>query len=384
MGAMWERLHSIEERYESLTAEMARPEVAADYEKLQALARERASLEEIVSLYRQYHEAERLAAEARALLDEGDDPALTDLAREELESESARRDRLEDELKRALLPKDPRDEKNVIVEIRAGTGGNEAGLFAADLFRMYSHYADNKGWRVEVLSRNESGIGGFKEIIFEVQGKGAYSRLKYESGVHRVQRVPLTEAQGRIHTSTATVAVLPEAEEVEVDIREDELKMDIFHASGPGGQNVQKVATAVRLTHLPTGMVVTCQDERSQMKNRLKALAVLRARLFDQRQREQMAEISESRRAQVGSAERAEKIRTYNFPQDRVTDHRVGLTVHNLPGVLDGEGLDEIIDAVATSEQARMLSVEAGSSSVGEARLPASRTGGPDGQEQRV
>jgi peptide chain release factor 1 len=375
MGAMWERLHSIEERYESLTAEMARPEVAADYEKLQALARERASLEEIVSLYRQYHEAERLAAEARALLDEGDDPALTDLAREELESESARRDRLEDELKRALLPKDPRDEKNVIVEIRAGTGGNEAGLFAADLFRMYSHYADNKAWRVEVLSRNESGIGGFKEIIFEVQGKGAYSRLKYESGVHRVQRVPLTEAQGRIHTSTATVAVLPEAEEVEVDIREDELKMDIFHASGPGGQNVQKVATAVRLTHLPTGMVVTCQDERSQMKNRLKALAVLRARLFDQRQREQMAEISESRRAQVGSAERAEKIRTYNFPQDRVTDHRVGLTVHNLPGVLDGEGLDEIIDAVATSEQARMLSVETGSSSAGEARLPASRTG---------
>lgn len=354
-GAMWERLRSIEERYDSLTAEMGRPEVASDYEKLQALARERASLEDVVSLYRRYAEADRLATEARALLDESDDQAMTALAREELESQSARRDQLEEELKRALLPRDPRDEKDVIVEIRAGTGGDEAGLFAADLYRMYSRYADGKGWKVDVLSSNESGIGGFKEIIFEVEGTGAFSRLKYESGVHRVQRVPVTEAQGRIHTSTATVAVLPAAEELEVDIREDELKMDIFHASGPGGQNVQKVATAVRLTHLPTGMVVTCQDERSQMKNRVKALAVLRARLLDQRQREQMEEISETRRTQVGSGERAEKIRTYNFPQDRVTDHRVGLTVHNLPAVLNGEGLDGIIDAVATSEQARML-----------------------------
>ena len=355
---MWERLHSIEERYESLTAEMGRPEVASDYERLQALARERASLEEVVSLYRRYAEADRLAAEARSLLDESDDPAMTALAREELESQVARRDQLEEELKRALLPRDPRDEKDVIVEIRAGTGGDEAGLFAADLYRMYSRYADGKGWKVDVLSSNESGIGGFKEIIFELDGKGAFSRLKYESGVHRVQRVPVTEAQGRIHTSTATVAVLPAAEELEVDIREDELKVDIFHASGPGGQNVQKVATAVRLTHLPTGMVVTCQDERSQMKNRVKALAVLRARLLDQRQRAQMEEISETRRTQVGSGERAEKIRTYNFPQDRVTDHRVGLTVHNLPAVLNGEGLDDIIDAVATSEQARMLSEE--------------------------
>jgi peptide chain release factor 1 len=371
---MWERLKSIEQRYENLTAEMGRPEVAADYEKLQALAKERASLGEIVSLYRQYREAERLAAEAKAFLDESDDPALADLAREELESESARRDRLEDELKQALMPKDPLDKKNVIVEVRAGTGGDEAGLFAADLFRMYSRYADRKNWKVEVMSRSESGVGGFKEIIFEVQGKGAYSRLKYESGVHRVQRVPATEAQGRIHTSTSTVAVLPEAEDVEVEIREEELKMDIFHSSGPGGQNVQKVATAVRLTHLPTGMVVTCQDERSQLKNRLKALAVLRARLLDQRQRAQMEEISESRRSQVGSGERAEKIRTYNYPQDRVTEHRVGLTVHNLPAVLDGDGLDDIIDAVATSERARMLSA------VGADRPP--RAG--EGQEQRV
>ena len=363
---MWERLDGIEERYESLTAEMGRPEVALDYERLQALAKERASLEEIVSLYRQYREADRLASEARAFLDESEEPGLTALAREELESQTARRDRLEDELRRALLPRDPRDKKNVIVEIRAGTGGDEAGLFAADLFRMYSRYADSKGWGVDVVSHHESGVGGFKEIIFEVRGKGAFSRLKYESGVHRVQRVPATEAQGRIHTSTATVAVLPEAEEVEIDIREDELKVDIFHSSGAGGQNVQKVATAVRLTHLPSGMVVTCQDERSQLKNRVRALAVLRARLLDRRQREQMEEVSEARRTQVGSGERAEKIRTYNFPQDRLTDHRIGLTVHNLPAVLGGEGLDEIIDAVATSEQARTLSTELGRPAVGE------------------
>jgi len=362
---MWERLNDIEERYESLTADMARPEVTLDYEKLQALAKERASMEEIVSLYRRYREADRLASEAQTLLDESEDAGLTALAREELESQSARRGQIEDDLRNALMPRDSRDEKNVIVEVRAGTGGDEAGLFAADLYRMYSRYADRKGWAAEVLSHHESGIGGFKEIIFEVRGRGAYSRLKYESGVHRVQRVPVTEAQGRIHTSTATVAVLPEAEEVEIDIREDELKIDIFHSSGAGGQNVQKVATAVRLTHLPTGMVVTCQDERSQLKNRVRALAVLRARLLDQRQREQMDEIGEARRSQVGSGERAEKIRTYNFPQDRVTDHRIGLTVHNLPAVLDGEGLDEIIDAVATSEQARMLSAVATRPSVG-------------------
>ena len=379
---MLDRLQSLADRYEELTAEMGQPDVASDYERLQELAKERASLEEIVSLYRRYRETDAEFDAARNLAEEVSDPEMESFAREEMARLTEKKDGLTQEIKRALLPPDRRDEKNVIVEVRAGTGGDEAGLFAADLFRMYSRYADRKNWKVEVMSRSESGIGGFKEIIFEVQGKGAYSRLKYESGVHRVQRVPVTEAQGRIHTSTATVAVLPEAEDVELEIREDEMKMDIFHSSGPGGQNVQKVATAVRLTHLPTGMVVTCQDERSQFKNRLKALSVLRARLLDQRQRAQMEEISENRRAQVGSGERAEKIRTYNFPQDRVTEHRVGLTVHNLPAVLDGDGLDEIIDAVATSEQARMLSTVGGDeparAGAGEAPLPAGR------QEQRV
>ena len=351
---MWERLQSLEARYEEVTAEMGQPEVAADYERLQALARERASLEHVVSLYRRYREVERSIEDARSIVDDGSDPELAALAREELESLSGQREQLELELKRALLPKDPHDDRDVIVEIRAGTGGEEAALFAADLYRAYSRYADARGWPVDVLSANETGIGGFKEIIFEVQGQGAYSRLKYERGVHRVQRVPQTEAQGRIHTSAATVAVLPEAEEVEVGIDEDDLRMDIFHAASHGGQNVNKVATAVRLTHLPTGIVVTCQDERSQLKNRNKAMAVLRARLLDMRTREQHEEISEARRAQVGSGERSEKIRTYNFPQDRVTDHRIGLTVHNLSAILDGE-LDEIIDAVAISEQARLL-----------------------------
>lgn len=351
---MWERLQSLEARYEELTAEMGRPEVAADYERLQALARERASLEHVVSLYRRYRDLEPSIEDAQSIVDDGSDPEFAALAREEMESLSGQREQLELELKRALLPTDPHDDRDVIVEIRAGTGGGEAALFAADLYRAYSRYADARGWPVEVLSASETGIGGFKEIIFEVHGQGAYSRLKYERGVHRVQRVPQTEAQGRIHTSAATVAVLPKAEEVEVDIDEDDLRVDIFHAASHGGQNVNKVATAIRLTHLSTGIVVTCQDERSQLKNRNKAMAVLRARLLDMRTREQHEEISEARRAQVGTGERSEKIRTYNFPQDRVTDHRIGLTVHNLPAILDGE-LDEIIDAVAISEQARLL-----------------------------
>ena len=261
---------------------------------------------------------------------------------------------LEEALKSALRPRDPRDDRDVIVEIRGGTGGDEAALFAADLYRMYSRYADRQSWTTEVLSSSPIGIGGLKEVIFEVRGQGAYSRLKYESGVHRVQRVPATEAQGRIHTSTATVAVLPEAEEVEIAINESELRIDIFHSGGAGGQNVNKVATAVRLTHLPTGMVVVCQDERSQLKNRTKAMAVLRARLFDAKQQEQNKEIAGSRKQQVGSGERSEKIRTYNFPQDRVTDHRINLTVHNLPRILDGE-LDPLIEAVAADADARQL-----------------------------
>ncbi len=351
---MLDRLQSLVDRYEELSAEMARPELTSDYERLQALAKERASLEELVSLYRRYRQTDQALADARALLDEANEPDMEALAREEVDSLTEQKQALELEIRRALLPPDPRDEKSVIVEVRAGTGGDEAALFAADLFRMYTRYAEAHGWQVEIMSHSESGMGGMKEIVFEVKGKGAYSRLKYESGVHRVQRVPLTEAQGRIHTSTATVAVLPEAEEVDVAINEDDLRVDIFHSSGHGGQNVQKVATAVRLTHIPTGIVVTCQDERSQWKNRVRAMAVLRARLYDYEQQRQAQEVSETRRSQVGSGERAEKIRTYNFPQDRVTDHRVGLTLHNLPAILDGE-LDPLIDAVSTSEQARLL-----------------------------
>ncbi len=351
---MLNRLQSLVDRYEELSAEMARPDLTADYERLQALAKERASLEEIVSLYRHYRETQQGIAEARALLDETHDADMEALAREELDRLTQRQQSLDIDIRRALLPPDPRDEKSVIVEIRAGTGGDEAALFAADLFRMYTRYAETRGWQAEVMSHSESGMGGMKEIVFEVKGKGAYSRLKYESGVHRVQRVPLTEAQGRIHTSTATVAVLPEAEEVDVAINEEDLRIDIFHSSGHGGQNVQKVATAVRITHVPTGLVVVCQDERSQWKNRVRAMAVLRARLFDHEQQRQAAEVSETRRSQVGSGERAEKIRTYNFPQDRVTDHRIGLTLHNLPGILSGD-LDALIDAVSSSEQARLL-----------------------------
>jgi len=356
--SLWERLAAIEARFEELTAEMGRPEVAADHERLQALARERASIDEVVALYREARDVERALAGAAQIVADGGEAEMVELAREEVEALTARRDDLEARLKRALLPKDPHDERNVIVEVRAGTGGDEAALFAADLYRMYARYADRRRWQTEIVSFNETGIGGFKEVIFEVRGRGAYSRLKYESGVHRVQRVPKTEAQGRIHTSAATVAVLPEAEEVEVAIDEGDLRVDIFHSSGHGGQNVQKVATAVRLIHLPTGLVVTCQDERSQLKNRMKAMSVLRARLLAMKTEAQHAEISEARRSQVGTGERSEKIRTYNFPQDRVTDHRVGLTQHGLDSLLDGE-IDALIDAVATSEEARQLETQA-------------------------
>ncbi len=351
---MLDKLRTIEERYEGLTEEMGRPEVVADYQRLQELAKERASLDQVVSLYRQLRSVEEQIGEARQMADESDDPDMTRLARDELHSLEPERDRLDNDLRIALLPADPHDERNVIMEIRAGTGGEEASLFAGDLYRMYSRYADRKRWQVEVISASESEKGGFKEIVFEVQGRGAYSRLKYESGGHRVQRVPETEASGRIHTSTATIAVLPEAEEIEVDIDEKDIRIDIYHSGGAGGQNVNKVATAVRLTHVPTGIVVQCQDERSQLKNRVKAMSVLRSRLLQIHEEEQIAQTSDSRRMQVGTGERAEKIRTYNFPQDRITDHRVGYTRHGLPAFMDGD-IDDVIDAVATADQAQRL-----------------------------
>ncbi|MBC7241278.1 MAG: peptide chain release factor 1 [Anaerolineae bacterium] len=351
---MLEKLARIEERYEELGRLMADPAVASDPDKLIAYAQERAELEEIVETFRAYKALREEIEKTRQLLREADDPELESLAREELEALEERERELDKQLKRLLLPKDPRDEKNVIVEIRAGAGGDEAGLFAADLFRMYSRYAEKHGWKVEVISRNETGIGGYKEIIFLIKGKGAYSRLKYESGVHRVQRVPVTESSGRIHTSTATVAVLPEVDEVEVDINPDDLRIEVFRSQGHGGQSVNTTDSAVRITHIPTGIVVSCQDERSQLQNKLRALSVLRARLYNMEMEKQRQAISEARREQVGTGERSEKIRTYNFPQNRVTDHRIGLTTYRLEDVLDGE-LDEFIEALIADDQATRL-----------------------------
>ncbi len=355
---MIEQLEGIEKRYQEIDRQMAQPDVATDLNRLQALAQERASLENLVTNYREYKSIARSLEDTRAMLDDRLDEEMAALAKQEIETLELRLESVERELKLALLPKDPNDKKDIIMEIRAGAGGNEAALFAADLFRMYSRYAQSKGWATDIISLNESGIGGFKEIIFEIKGKGAFSRLKYERGVHRVQRVPITESSGRIHTSTATVAVLPKAEEVDISISPDELKVDIFHSGGAGGQNVNKVATAVRMTHLPTGMVVTCQDERSQLQNKIKAMSVLRTRLLDIEQTKQGEKITMERRSQVGTGDRAEKIRTYNFPQDRVSDHRIGLTLHNLPRVLEGE-LDELVDALATTDQAKQLEKQA-------------------------
>jgi len=306
-----------------------------------------------------YTRARDNLAQAREVAQTEDDPDLRTLAREEAETLDAAIASLTEQARHALLPRDPNDERNVIVEIRAGAGGDEAGLWASDLYRAYTRYAEAHRWKTEMISLSDSAAGGFKEVIFGIDGAGAYSRLKYESGVHRVQRVPQTEAQGRIHTSTATVAVLPEVEEVDLAINEADIRMDRFHSGGAGGQNVNKVETGVRLTHVPTGLVVTCSDERSQLKNRLKAMGVLRARLYDLEQRRVDAERADARRTQVGTGERAEKIRTYNFPENRVTDHRIGLTTHNLNLVLAGQ-LDEIIDAVATAEEARLLEQQRG------------------------
>jgi peptide chain release factor 1 len=348
---MEEKLQGIEARYEEINRELA--EVGEDYMRAADLGRERAELEPIVEAYREY--VSLLDQREQALSLEGsDEEELRRLAEEERSGLDRQIEALEHELKAMLLPSDPRDRRNVIMEIRAGTGGDEATLFASDLFRMYARYAENQRWTIEILSQNETGVGGLKEIAFMVKGRGAYSRLKFESGVHRVQRVPQTESQGRIHTSTATVAVLAEADEVEIQIPERDIKMDVYRSAGAGGQNVQKNSTAVRLTHLPTGMVVQCQDERSQLQNRVRAMSILRARLYDIAVQEQQDAEEANRRAQVGTGERSEKIRTYNFPQSRVTDHRIGMTSHNLPVVLDGE-LDPFIDEMATREEAKRL-----------------------------
>lgn len=354
MASWLGKLQEIEARYEALTARLGDPAVLQDPSAYQKAAKAHADLSPLVEWYRAYRKLEREAAETRGILKETIDPDMQALAEGELKELEQRAATLEEELQRLLLPRDPNDEKNIILELRAGAGGEEASLFAADLFRMYVRYAERQRWKVEILSSHESGTRGFREAILGIEGKGAYSRLKFEGGVHRVQRVPETEAAGRIHTSTVTVAVLPEAEEVEVQIDPKDLRIDVYRSTGPGGQSVNTTDSAVRITHLPTGLVVTCQDEKSQHKNKAKALKVLRARLLEQAQAEQRARIDQERGSQVGTGERAEKIRTYNFPQNRVTDHRIGLTLHSLPATLDGE-LEPLLEALTTHFQAERL-----------------------------
>ena len=355
MSSIFDKLDAIVRRNQEIETEMARPEVAANFEQIQKLARERAGLENLVEIAQRHISLQTEEADLQALVSEGGDPEIVQMAREELEAVEQSLAALAEELKIALLPRDPNDERDVIVEIRAGTGGQEAGLFAGDLARLYTRYAQLQHWKVEVMDSNPSDLGGYNKVVLEIQGRGAFSRMKYERGVHRVQRVPETEAQGRIHTSTATVAVLPQADEVEVNVNQDELRIDIFHAGGHGGQNVNKVATAVRIVHEPTGLVVVCQDERSQHKNKQKAMAMLRARLFEAEQERHDAEISENRRSQVGHADRSEKIRTYNYPQDRITDHRISSSFHGIPNIMDGAGLEDIIGALIAWEQSRLL-----------------------------
>jgi len=351
---LMDRLASLAQRYEELNTLMAQPEVLADISLLQRYGRERAELEEVVQKYYELAENDKQIAEAQEMY-EGDDPEIRDLAFEELERLKARKEHLLQELKIALLPKDIIDEKNAIVTIQAGAGGDEAALFAAELFRMYSRYADNRHWKVEILNSNETAQGGIKDITFLVRGKGAYRRLKYEGGTHRVQRVPVTEANGRIHTSTAKVIVLPEADDdITVEIKDSDIRVDVYRSTGHGGQSVNTTDSAVRITHLPTGLVVTIQDEKSQLKNKAKALSVLKSRLWDIEEARRQEELSKERRSQVQTGDRSEKIRTYNFPQDRVTDHRIGLSRHNLQGVLNGE-LDEFIDNLITVDQANKL-----------------------------
>jgi peptide chain release factor 1 len=355
---MLEKLAEVEKKYEKLEQQLSDPELPANRREYSKLAKERSDLEEIVSSYRDWKRVEVEIRQNRELLEEKDE-AIRDLAREELEILRGQKSELEERLKILILPKDPNDSKNVLLEIRAGAGGDEAALFAASLFRMYSRYAESRGWRVELMNSSPTGLGGFKEIIALIEGQGAYSRLKFEGGVHRVQRVPVTEGSGRIHTSTVTVAVLPEADEVEVDIDPKDLRVDVFRSSGPGGQSVNTTDSAVRMTHVPTGLVVTCQDEKSQHKNRAKALKILRARLLEKKQQEQHSEIAANRKLMVGSGDRSERIRTYNFPQGRVTDHRINLTLYQLDRVLEGS-IEELIEALITHYQAQVLQATSG------------------------
>jgi len=353
---MFQRLDFIEEKYEDLQKKISDPEVIADIKSWQKLMKETSDLTPIVEKYREYKEARKTISDAEDMMKDADDE-MEEFLKDEIEDAKSRIPKIEEELKVLLIPKDPNDEKNVIMEIRGGTGGEEAALFAASLFRMYSMYAENKRWRIEIMNSNQTELGGYKEISFSVEGQGAYSRLKYESGVHRVQRVPETESQGRIQTSAASVAVLPEVEEVELEINPNDLKIDVFRAGGPGGQCVNTTDSAVRITHLPTGLVVSCQDEKSQFKNKDKAMKVLRSRLYELMEEERNASIAKERKSQVGSGDRSERIRTYNFPQGRVTDHRINLTLYKINSIMDGE-LDELIDALQTYYQSEKLKGE--------------------------
>jgi len=354
---MFDKLDFIEEKYENLSKSISDPEIIANQELWRKYCKEHADLTPIVNKYREYKKLKDTIAEAKELLNEKLDKDFREMVEAELEESKEQIQVVENELKILLLPKDPNDDKNVIVEIRGGAGGEEAALFAADLLRMYSRYAETKHLKVEMMNSNPTDIGGYKEVSFMIEGHGAYSRLKFESGVHRVQRIPTTESGGRIHTSTVTVAVLPEVEEVEVDINPNDLRIDVFRAGGPGGQCVNTTDSAVRITHLPTGLVVSCQDEKSQHKNKEKAMKILRSRLYELMQQQQNEEIAQARKSQVGTGDRSERIRTYNFPQGRVTDHRIGLTLHKLEAILDGD-IDEIIDALITNDQSEKLKAQ--------------------------
>ncbi len=349
--AIENKLEKIAEKFREIEESLGKPEIIADQKKFQSLAKEHKELQPIYETYMEYKKVKEGIKEALEVIETSEDSDFVELAKEEKKELERRAEELEEELKKLLIPKDPNDERNVILEIRAGAGGEEAALFAQDLFRMYCRYAEKKGWQVEILSLNETGLGGIKEVIATISGKGAYSRLKYESGVHRVQRIPVTESGGRIHTSTATVAILPEAEEVDIEIDEKDLKIDTFRSSGAGGQHVNTTDSAVRITHIPTGIVVTCSNERSQIQNRIKAMKILRARLKEFYEKQQKDKLDSARRSQVGSGDRSEKIRTYNFPEGRVTDHRIKLTLYNLQEFLDGE-IDEMVDALTAAEQA--------------------------------